>query len=148
MEKFTSTYKLYLDDIRMPAMSAKHYPNLSSVYLKEDWVIVRSYQEFVDVVTEKFAQGAWPSFISFDHDLADEHTKFFYENGGWDSPPQPDYTEFKERTGLSAAKWLSYFILDNSLPVPGYEVHSANPVGRENIRGFLNNFKKFYGYEN
>lgn len=147
MEKFTTTYKLYLDEIRMPKMSARYYPNLSSIYLKEDWIIVRSYQEFVDVVTERFKQGAWPSFISFDHDLGYEHTKFFYENGGL-NPPQPNYDEFTEPTGLSAAKWLSHFILDNSLPLPAYEVHSANPVGRENIRGFLDNFKKFYGHEN
>jgi hypothetical protein len=145
MNRFKTTYKIYLDDVRVPKMSAKYFPELSSLYLSDDWVIVRSYKEFVDVVKERFEKEEWPIFVSFDHDLADEHTQFFYDNGGWTSPPNPDYSSFKELTGLSAAKWMCDFMLDNSLPFPGYAVHSANPVGRENIQGYLANFKKFYG---
>jgi hypothetical protein len=147
MHNFKSTYKIYLDDLRTPNMSAKHFPNLASLYLKDDWIIVRNVKEFIDLVTSKYEAGEWPVFISFDHDLADEHTKFFYDNGGWASPPNPEYGNFKELTGMSAAKWLIDFILDNHLPIPGYAVHSANPAGRENIQGILDNFKQFYGKE-
>lgn len=141
----TKTYKLYLDDFRDPVMSAKHFPEIASLYKSNDWVVVRSCKEFVEVVKERCEAGEWPIFISFDHDLADEHTRYFYENGGWDNPPTPDYALFKEQTGLTAAKWLCDFMLDNGLPFPGYAVHSANPVGRANIQGYLDNFKKFYG---
>ena len=67
--------KLYLDDIRVP---------------DGDWVIVRSYNEFISHIK----QYGLPEFISFDHDLADEH--YAGEN----------YKNFKEKTGLDCARWL------------------------------------------
>jgi len=32
--------------------------------------------------------------------------------------------------------------LENNLTIPDYYVHSANPVGKKNIEGFLENAKK------
>ena len=33
--------------------------------------------------------------------------------------------------------------MNNAVPLPKYFVHSANPVGRENIQGYLDNYLKF-----
>jgi hypothetical protein len=57
-----------------------------------------------------------PELISFDHDLGD-------------GVP----------TGMDCAKWL----VENEYPVKQINVHSANPVGRANIEGLLNNWKDF-----
>jgi hypothetical protein len=57
-----------------------------------------------------------PDMISFDHDL------------GEDVP-----------TGMDCAKW----IVDNGYRVVNFNVHSANPVGKSNIEGLLNNWKQF-----
>ena len=116
--------KLYLDDIRTPK--------------SEGWDIVRSYQEFVDWITE----NGVPDEVSFDHDLSREHTKYFFDNGGHDNPPNPQDTEFTEKTGYDAAKWLCEYCWTNGIPLPTWNVHSANPVGRDNIKQLINNFEK------
>jgi hypothetical protein len=56
-----------------------------------------------------------PSYISFDHDL-----------GGDD-------------TAMVFMKWLAQNHFDN---VPGYSVHSSNPVGRLNIQAYMDSWKK------
>jgi hypothetical protein len=78
------------------------------------WEIVRSYNEAVAYVKE----NGIPGFISFDHDIQSE--------------PENGYT---------FSKWLVEQDLDGTHCFPDnfdFEVHSANPVGAENIRQYLN----------
>ncbi len=116
--------KLYLDDIRNPTT--------------EGWDIVRSYDEFVNYIET----NGVPDMISFDHDLGMEHIKYFFDNGGHDNPPNPQEVEFQTKTGYDAAKWLCSYCFENGIPLPEWNVHSANPVGRDNIKGILSNFEK------
>jgi hypothetical protein len=53
--------------------------------------------------------------------------------------PEP----FVEKTGYDSVKWLTDFCMDNNLELPRFLVHSQNPVGKENIEKFLENFKLF-----
>lgn len=117
--------KLYLDDIRTPKT--------------EGWDIVRSYDEFINWITE----NGIPDEVSFDHDLSREHTKYFFDNGGHENPPNPQKTQFIEKTGYDAAKWLGEYCIDNSISLPEFNVHSANPVGKANIESYLYNVKKY-----
>jgi len=80
----------------------------------EGWEIVRSYSDFVKWIET----NGTPDLISFDHDLG----------------------ETDEKTGYDCAKWLCEYCWDNGLPIPEYNVHSANPVGRDNILHLLKNF--------
>ena len=70
-------YNLFLDDIRDPSAClnyrTKFMPENSRAYSLEDWVIVRSYSEFTEIIKSKFASSEFPGLISFDHDLADIH---------------------------------------------------------------------------
>jgi len=116
--------KLYLDDVRTPKT--------------EGWDIVRSYDDFVSYIE---SNGA-PDEISFDHDLSREHTKYYFDNGGHDNPPDPLNVEFKEKTGYDAAKWLCNYCWTNGIPIPSWNVHSANPVGKENIISILSSYEK------
>lgn len=85
---------------------------------------IRTYDNLVDHV---LIHGI-PEFISFDHDLAD-----FDENG-------------KERTGYDVAKFLIEYMMDNNIQVRfEYVVHSANPVGSENIKSIIENYFKHIG---
>jgi hypothetical protein len=120
--------KLYLDDIRTPKT--------------EGWDIVRSYEDFVNYIE----QNGVPEEVSFDHDLSREHTKYYFDNGGHDNPPDPLNVEFKEKTGYDAAKWLCDYCWTNGIPLPKWNVHSANPVGSDNIKFLLNNFEKKLNY--
>jgi len=82
------------------------------------WVIARDFAQAVDIVC-KFGP---PDFCSFDHDL------------GTDS-----------QTGYDFAKWLIERDMDyNDLSENfDFNVHSANPVGKENIEKLLKNYLDF-----
>lgn len=120
--------KLYLDDVRTPKT--------------DGWEIVRSYDEFVNYIEI----NGIPDEISFDHDLSREHTKYYFDNGGHDNPPDPLGVEFEEKTGYDAAKWLCDYCWTNGIPLPKWNVHSANPVGSANISSVLKNFEKKLNY--
>lgn len=113
--------KLYLDDIRFPSTTYPETPDCQ-------WMLVRSYEEFVANITKH----GLPQFMSFDHDLADEH---YYKSA--------DTTGFKEKTGFDCAKWLVEYCLAGNFQLPPFKVHSMNPVGKENIEGLLNPFARF-----
>lgn len=99
------------------------------------WVL--NYEQFVQWI-EKFGL---PDIISFDHDLADQH---YTPEEYWDdydkSKEYQDAQNYTEKTGLDCAKWLVDYCIDNKKKMPTFYVHSANPVGADNIRGLLNNY--------
>ena len=78
--------------------------------------IVRNYKE----VMKNFDKYGCPSYISFDHDLGE-----------------------KSKTGFDVAKNMVERDLDKKggwIPKNfTYDVHSANPVGKKNISGLLDN---------
>lgn len=139
-------YNLFLDDIRDPyididdisqpqwdyhsVISAYHY-TFYAPFRDEYWEIVRSYDEFVNVVTK---YGV-PELVSFDHDLGTEH----YNN---DQTNVIDYLSFEEKTGYDCAKWLCNYCQENNIKFPKYYVHSMNPVGTQNIKSYILNYKK------
>ena len=90
----------------------------------ESFDLARSYDEAVNYVKE----NGIPTFISFDHDLGvDENEKLL-------------------PTGFDFAKWLVEMDMDNIYKFPenfSFNVHSANPVGKANIEGYLNNYLNF-----
>ena len=121
---------LWLDDIRNPSKFTRYDGEI---------VWVESYDEFVEWITK----NGLPDIISFDHDLAQEH---YAPVDIWDDPVKcqewMDTQEF-EGTGYDAAKWLVKYCEENGRKLPDYLVHSANPVGAENILKYLENAKKY-----
>lgn len=111
--------KLYLDDIRTPQ--------------SEGWDIVRSYTQFCDWIIK----NGLPDIVSFDHDLGDEHYGIVGDK--WRT-----YYEKIDRvyTGYDCAKFLCNYCYDNGLPIPKYNVHSANSVGVENINFLIKSYEK------
>ncbi|MBK6834245.1 MAG: hypothetical protein IPG89_08240 [Bacteroidetes bacterium] len=106
-------YKLFLDDIRNVPMV---FPNLTNT----DFVIVRSYADFVSYIKE----NGLPSFISFDNDLGEDENHLVL----------PD--------GYDCAKWLVHES-DLNLKDLTFNVHSANPVAKKQIEGLLTNYINF-----
>lgn len=104
------TYQLFLDDIRDVQMV---YKNLTD----EDFVIVRNFEDFKQVITEK----GLPEFISFDNDLG------------------LDENENVAEDGYAAAKWL---VFESGLNLRNlkFNVHSANPVAAQQIQSLLDNY--------
>jgi hypothetical protein len=81
--------RIYLDDVRTPVE-------------KDQWVIVRSYDEFVEKINEIGLDNI--DMISLDHDLGDtamaEWHKNVYHNY------ELNYDNIIEKTGMDCAKWL------------------------------------------
>jgi hypothetical protein len=133
----TQKYNIYLDDVRTP--------------VADEWVVVRSYDEFVAKITELGINNI--EYISLDHDLGDTAMQEYFQNV---SPNyQLNYDNIKEKTGLDCAKWLIGHFYDTNpkrleihrndkrsypLIFPTVYVHSANPIGSANIMGYVNNF--------
>ena len=87
-------------------------------------IIVRSYDEAVGLVK----QNGIPTFISFDHDLGcDEIGNIL-------------------KSGYDFAKWLVCMDIENIYKFPDnftFDIHSANPIGKNNIKSILNNYLLF-----
>lgn len=119
------SYQLFLDDERLPhRVTWTQLPN-------GPWVSVKNYKQFVNYITKY----GIPEFVSFDHDLADEH----YSSGI--SKTKPEYNKYREKTGCDCAKWLIEYCIEKKIPFPNYAVHSMNPIGRENIRSIIESYK-------
>ena len=131
-------YIIYLDDVRTPID-------------KENWEVVRSYDEFVETVTKLGLENI--ETISLDHDLGDTATNEYFTNV---SPNYTlDYNNIQEKTGYDCAKWLVEHFYDKNpdwislgrlqkktvgFNFPTVYTHSANPIGSANILGYINNF--------
>lgn len=126
MADIWSSYHLFLDDERVPGdVTWRLLP--SAVYH-----IVRNYDEFVDSITNY----GLPVFVTFDHDLADEHYGAITEYEHDDGDMKKTFS-FTEKTGFDCAKFLVDYCIQHSLQFPVYEVHSMNPVGAERIRLYI-----------
>lgn len=122
------SYKLFLDDdadtVRQPALTVENKQWRAQMNLParrptghgigSRWTIAKTVAEAKALVE----QLGFPSFVSFDHDLGDGET------------------------AMAFARHLIDLDLDHSqMPVDfSFEVHSANPVGRENIRSLLERY--------
>lgn len=107
------SYKLFLDDMRMPSFI---YPDTQD----SDWVIARDLDEFKAIIDRM----GIPSFVSFDNDLG------AFEDG----TPKPE--------GKDAAKWMTYE-MGFDISDMNFKVHSSNIGGpREDIAAWINNWKK------
>ena len=130
-----SAVYLFLDDIREPEHAFEY--TKQEMFLKQKWEVVRNFDEFKSFIEN----NGLPTFISFDHDLADTHYT-----------PEPLWTDYekskewqdkqihKEKTGYECAKWLVEYCIGNKLKCPGYYCHSMNPVGKDKIVGLLRSF--------
>jgi hypothetical protein len=129
--------KIYLDDVRTPK--------------DKDWMVVRNYHEFVNLVQKLGLKNI--GTISLDHDLGDSAMTEYHTNV---SPNfKLNYENITEKTGYDAAKFLvdeyytqnperlemNYFDRKKEpLDFPIVLTHSANPIGSANIMGYINNF--------
>lgn len=79
-----------------------------------DWLICRTSQEALDRIKEI----GLPQFISFDHDLGEADTTMIF------------------------LRRLVNEVWDGKSDIPEYQIHSANPVGAQNIRSFMESWKR------
>jgi hypothetical protein len=120
------TWNLFIDDERELKDVTWAPWHVRHLYRNEEWVIVRSYG---DAMVEILNRG-FPKFVSFDHDLGDE-TKYT----GYDLAKQ--LVENDIISGDQPSRQRYKFCDDFT-----FYVHSQNPVGKQNIETYLNNYLK------
>jgi hypothetical protein len=86
--------------------------------LDEEWIIIKSYSDFIYFINNNDFNSI--KEISLDHDLG--------------------LNEDEEKTGYDIAKWLIEYSIDNNIILPLIKVHSANPVGSNNIISLINRY--------
>lgn len=134
--------KLFLDDIRSPtdclSYMSRRIGHRNLVYKEGNWVIVRSYNEFVDYLKK----NDLPTLVSFDHDLGEDHYSIDHTPEAWE-----EYHKVTDRemTGLDAAKYLLEHCAFFSQNLPVILIHSMNGVGCENITRTVESFKRAFG---
>lgn len=114
--------RIYLDDKRTP--------------VEKDWIVVRSYDEFVQKVEEIGLDRI--ELMSLDHDLGKTAIEEYFNNVSKNYIL--DYSNIEEKTGYDCAKWLVNKSMDSGIDLPLIYVHSANPIGSANIMGYINNY--------
>lgn len=110
-------YKLFIDDIR----------NISDIYPShnpEEWILARNGWEAINIIKEK----GMPIYIAFDHDLGLNLTTLKPERSGYDVA-----------TMIYGAVERGIWSLPEGF---SFGVHSANPIGAENIRNKMNDLIK------
>lgn len=129
---------LWLDDIRDPNDSIWWNWIASSGInpMHYNIVWVKNYDEFTKWI--KF--NKLPAVICFDHDLGEDLAKDRVSNGM--SKRKARSLKRETLSGFDCTKWLVEYCLDGNHSIPEYRIQSANPVGAENIRGLIENFKK------
>jgi hypothetical protein len=120
--KLTGKQKIYLDDVRTP--------------IDKDWIVVRSYEEFVQIINGIGLKNI--ELISLDHDLGDSAMAEWHH--GVVKNYTINYDNITEKTGMDCTKWLVEQWLDGQ-PVVDVVVHSANAVGSANMMGYINNYR-------
>lgn len=133
------SYHIFLDDERMPGQVT--WVELPSAVYE----VVRNFVEF----TYHILEFGLPKFVSFDHDLGEEHyavmqkevEHFTYNDG--DLTKTFSYGDMP--TGFDCAKWLVDYCIDNGYKFPDYVVHSMNPVGKLRIESYIENARKHAG---
>ena len=141
---------IFLDDERFPVNRKGEGDQMSAYeltgnkkYFLLNWIIVRDFDEFVNVIGKVIEEHNEIGIISFDHDLKDEHYHYyrmFTVYTGW-----IDYTVL-EGTGFECAKWLINYMLNNNLKCPEILIHTQNTVGAKNIRINFIGFYFCFGY--
>jgi len=117
--------KIYLDDVRTP--------------IDPTWVVVRNYEQFVDIVTYIGLENI--ELISLDHDLGDTAMNEWHKNVYHNYTL--DYNNIIEKTGMDCTKWLINQWLEGK-PVVEVRVHSANAIGSANMIGLIWNYKHIH----
>ena len=127
---------LWLDDLRNP-FEGSWIQEFAPEFVGSSHIVwVLSYEEFIEWIRE----NGLPKKICFDHDLGEDVAIKLVSKG----MNKKKAREVKKlaKSGYDCAKWLVDYCIDHDTQIPYWNVQSANPVGKENINGLLNNATK------
>ena len=126
---------LWLDDIRDPFENNGEWLVFSPLFGGDyDTIWVKSFDEFVKWIND----NGLPDGVCFDHDLGEDVAIELVNKGTNKKVARKVKKELP--SGYDCAKFLVNYCLINDLDLPLYNIQSANPVGKDNINGLLQNY--------
>lgn len=128
MEIVSGDYCMFLDDERSVTdarIEGKSLISRSNIP-KEEWVIVRSYDEFVDIIHKR----GIPRVVSFDNDLTESHLTACLMTKSDQEYQEKVANKQISKTGFHAMKYLFELCKSKGLTIPKYYIHTANPFAR------------------
>lgn len=130
--------KIFLDDVRNPIECVAYMHHrigpLNPIYL-EEWVIVRTYKTFCEIIKANLYKI---THVSFDHDLTD----CFQLKESIDIDTWYDTNGNREYTGTDCCKFFIALHMEHHKKLPITFVHSMNPVGTKRISDLLDEWRK------
>lgn len=129
---------IWLDDMRNPFQD-NWIKDYAPDFINETIVWVKNYTEF----TTWIEKNGLPDMIAFDHDLGEDESRSRVESGM--SKRKSRSIKRETKSGMECTKFLVEYCMDRNLPAPNFVVQSANPVGKQNITSYIENYNKHYG---
>jgi hypothetical protein len=133
---------LWLDDLRDPTDNIWNNwiarQGLNPMNYDITWV--KNYDDF----TNWIVNNGLPDVVCFDHDLGQDIAIERYTTGGMSKTQAKKLKKLETMSGFDATKWMVNYCMDNDLRLPDWYIQSANPVGAENIKSYLQSFVKSY----
>lgn len=127
-------FYLFLDDERVP--NGVFWIDIPK---NVPWTIVRNYKQFREAIESR----GIPAFVSFDHDLADEHYSMSSDEVN-NSSYERVIASYEEKTGYDCLKWFVERVLAPiDAPFPDYALHTMNSIGKDNMEKYINNYKRY-----
>lgn len=129
VEKQIPVKALFIDDIREPRDAYVNNDRLTTIsgIPEHSWDIVRSYDEFVNYITQSDKELV----ISFDFDLDMDEDNV-----------STNWRDSKIKTGAHCAEWLITRCMLDEANLLKYYIHSTNPTGRAIIENILREIVK------
>jgi hypothetical protein len=133
---------LWLDDLRNPTDNIWNNWIARQGVNPTDYDItwVKNYDDFTDWIVN----NGLPDVVCFDHDLGQDIAIERYTTGGMTKTQAKKLKKLETMSGFDATKWMVNYCMDNDLRLPDWYIQSANPVGAENIKSYLQSFVKSY----
>lgn len=131
---------LWLDDLRDPTdnMWNNWIARQGVNPMDYDITWVRNYDDFVEWIEV----NGLPDVVCFDHDLGQDVAIERYKI--MSKTQAKKLKKLETMSGYEAARWMVNYCMDNDLHLPEWYIQSVNPVGKENIRSYLQSFVNSY----
>lgn len=108
-------------------------------YKDRGWTMVYSYNEFIELFTNKYLKNELPEAISFGVDLCTEHDRIHNKFFGNEKCVEL-YKNCKIKTGIDAFRWIIKFYEQQDISLPEILFHSTNAYAIAIMKKELKNY--------
>lgn len=117
-------YNILLDEFMNPSNVFKLTDNL--VYLDKKFEVVRSYNDFVDLIAYRYMNGEFPDIISFGYELVNDFI-----------PNDDIEVAIYKKNGCDALAWYYKFCEQQDSTPAKILIHTNNEIGKNSMLSII-----------